>query len=73
MAEAEHEPSERGFYDRKQIRELTTLSTVTLWRMQRRGEFPKSHQLSRNRVGWPRQAVNDWLAERAAAGGGGAS
>ena len=67
MAEAEHEPSELGFYDRKQIRDLTTLSTVTLWRMQRRGEFPKSHQLSRNRVGWPVKAVNAWLTARSAA------
>ncbi len=58
---------EIGFYDKRQIRDLTTLSAVTIWRMERRGEFPKSKQLSRNRVGWPRAAVNEWLRERSVA------
>lgn len=60
------ESTDIGFYNRSQVRKLTTLSAVTIWRLQRRGEFPKSHQLSRNRVGWPVKAVNDWLTERAA-------
>ena len=62
-----HDDADPGFYNRRQVCVLTTLSTVTIWRMERRGEFPKSKQLSRNRVGWPRAAVNEWLRKRSVA------
>ena len=62
-------PPELGFYSRDQVIALTTLSHVTLWRRIAAGEFPRSVQLSPNRVGWPRQAVNDWLQKRSAGSG----
>lgn len=40
------------------------ISNTTLWRMERRGDFPKSVQLSPGRVGWREADVERWLAER---------
>lgn len=38
---------------------------MTLWRMAQRGEFPKTVQLSPNRVGYPAGEVDAWLQARA--------
>jgi prophage regulatory protein len=35
---------------------------VTLWRMEKRGEFPKHVQISTGRVGWLESEVNAWIA-----------
>ena len=48
-------------------RELTAmvgLSYPTVWRLMRRGEFPKPVPLSENRVGWIESEVAAWLASR---------
>jgi prophage regulatory protein len=54
-----------AFYSRRQVVERTTLSATTLWRMVRRGEFPAPVQLSAIRKGWPKEAVDGWIAARA--------
>lgn len=53
-----------GFYDRATVLELTTLKNTTLWRRIREGDFPKPVKLSPGRVGWPKQAVHDWIARK---------
>ena len=41
--------------------ERTGLSTTTLWRRERAGEFPKRRRLGPNSVGWMESEVNEWL------------
>lgn len=51
----------------REVRQLTGLSRVTRWRMERRGEFQRKVQLSQRAVGWPEAEVVEWLKERAEA------
>jgi len=53
----------------RQVREITGLSRVTRWRMERRGEFPKRVQLTPRCIGWAESEVLAWLRERAEARG----
>ena len=52
---------------KKGVIALTGLSATTLWRLTRRGEFPKPIRLSAGAVGWLDSEIQDWLAERVAA------
>ncbi len=51
----------------RQVRDLTGLSRVTLWRLEKKGQFPKRVQLTERCVGWRAQEIVDWLTERAEA------
>ena len=42
-------------------------SRTTIWRMCRRGEFPKPIRISPGRVGWLKSEVDAWKASCAAA------
>ena len=43
------------------------LSAATLWRLQKRGQFPRSISLTGNRaVGWHESDVMEWMANRPA-------
>lgn len=53
-----------AFYDRATVCRLTTLSSVTLWRHTRDGEFPAPIRISRGRVAWPAAQVDQWIAEK---------
>lgn len=44
---------------------ITGLSRSTLWRLERRGDFPKRMKLSVASVGWPEREVLDWVQRRA--------
>lgn len=46
------------------VRERTGLSRSTIWRLERRGEFPKHYRISPNVVAWAEEQVSDWIAER---------
>jgi len=46
------------------VTERTSLSRTTLWRLVRRGEFPKPVQVSPGRVAWSEASVNAWIAEK---------
>jgi prophage regulatory protein len=49
------------------VRELcarTGLSRTTLWRMERRGDFPSRRQLSPGTVGWMESEIEAWLVGR---------
>ncbi len=52
---------------KKVVVALTGLSATTLWRLTRRGEFPKPIRLSAGAVGWLDTEIMAWLAERVAA------
>ena len=40
------------------------LSRVTIWRMERRGEFPQRIVLSPGRVGWISDDIDEWIETR---------
>ena len=51
----------------KQVHDLTGLSRVTRWRLQRLGEFPRKVQLTSRCIGWLETEVIEWLKRRAEA------
>lgn len=48
----------------KQVTQITNLSRVTLWRMERAGKFPQRISISPNRVGWRDDDINNWIDSR---------
>lgn len=46
------------------VRERTGLSRSTIWRLERRGEFPKHHRIAPNVVAWVEEDVSDWIQLR---------
>ena len=49
------------------LHQTTGLSRSTVWRLERRGEFPKRCQLSPGTVGWLSSDVERWMKQRSAA------
>jgi prophage regulatory protein len=47
-----------------QVCELTGLSRMTIYRLERRGEFPSRRQISSNSVAWVDQDVLAWIEAR---------
>ena len=43
---------------------VTGLSRTTLWRLERRGDFPSRLRLGQNSCGWVAQEIQDWIASR---------
>ncbi len=52
------------FLTEKEVSKLSGLSRVTIWRMQREGEFPLRRQIGRRRVGWLKSEVEEWMRTR---------
>ena len=52
------------------VANMLSLSRPTLWRLVKRGAFPRPLRLSPRRIGWRRSTIEAWLAEREAAAGG---
>lgn len=50
------------------VRDRTGLSRSTIWRLERRGAFPKHKRLSTNAVGWLEQEIDQWVRSRLATG-----
>ncbi len=44
--------------------EVSGLSNVTRWRMEKRGEFPKRRQISPNRVAYLQSELFEWRDSR---------
>jgi prophage regulatory protein len=55
---------EIGFYNAKQVVEMTTFSRTTIWRAVRNGSFPRPVKLSAGRKGWPREVIHNWIKEK---------
>lgn len=43
---------------------MTGLSRVTLWRLERKGQFPARLQLSKNSIGWRKDEIENWIESR---------
>ena len=43
---------------------LVPISDATVWRMERRGEFPRRINVSPGRVAWRRSEIEQWLERR---------
>ena len=46
------------------VRQITSLSTSTLYAMMARGEFPRPLRLGKRAVGWREADLRDWLESR---------
>jgi prophage regulatory protein len=51
---------------RDDLKRLVPLSVTTIWRMERRGEFPRRISISEKRVAWRRSEIEAWLEKRVA-------
>ena len=47
---------------RAELLRTTRLSYTTIYRMMKRGEFPRQVQIGSRAVGWLRHEVDEWLA-----------
>lgn len=47
-----------------QVKALTGLSRMTIYRLEQRGEFSSRMQLGRNSVAWRDQDIENWIASR---------
>ena len=56
------------FLSIREVNEMTGLSNVTRWRMEKRSEFPKRRQISPNRVAYLESEVLDWMKSRPVSG-----
>ncbi|MDX2469735.1 MAG: AlpA family phage regulatory protein [SAR324 cluster bacterium] len=48
------------------LKSLTGLSRTTIWRLERKGVFPKRVQISARAVGWKLSEVQDWIKNQIA-------
>ena len=73
----QHGPSDHGahlqriaprFIRFSVVRDRTALSRSTIWRLERRGAFPKHRRISLNAVGWLEAEVDEWMLTRDSAG-----
>jgi prophage regulatory protein len=46
------------------VRDRTGLSRSTVWRLERKGAFPKHHRISPNTVGWLEHEIEEWIQTR---------
>lgn len=49
------------------VTRFTGLSRTTIWRLERKGEFPRRRQLTANAVGWREDEVRQWMEDLPAA------
>lgn len=59
-----HHNTERRILRRAEILARTGLSDVTIWRMERSGNFPKRVRLGGNSCGWFSDEYEAWLAQK---------
>lgn len=51
--------------NKEKVINMTSLSYPTIWRMMKKGTFPKSVSASNRRVAWLSKDIEQWLSERA--------
>jgi predicted DNA-binding transcriptional regulator AlpA len=51
-----------GLMRRREVLALVKVHPITLWRMERRGDFPMHVQITSKSIGWRRRDVMNWLA-----------
>ena len=55
----------------KKVKELTSLSSATIYRLVKNGEFPKQLKLAERSSGWLLEEINDWLESKSTLRNGG--
>ena len=55
----------------KRVTALTSLSSATIYRLIKNGEFPKQLKLAERSSGWLLEEINDWLESKSTLGNGG--
>jgi prophage regulatory protein len=45
----------------KEIKSITSLSTATIYRLMKRGKFPKQIKLSERAAGWLEHDINEYI------------
>jgi prophage regulatory protein len=55
----------------KKVIELTSLSSATIYRLVKNGEFPKQLKLAERSSGWLLEEINDWLESKSTLRNGG--
>lgn len=48
----------------QETKKKTNLSGVTIWRLERAGDFPKRVNITSSRVGWVEEEIDEWIASR---------
>ncbi|MEE9363072.1 MAG: AlpA family phage regulatory protein [Cellulophaga sp.] len=48
----------------KEVQDMTSLSRTTIWRLERKGEFPNRVALSSGSIGWRATEIEKWIRER---------
>ncbi len=48
----------------RDVANTTGLSRTTLWRLERRGDFPRRIRLSPNSTGWIESEIEEWIESR---------
>jgi prophage regulatory protein len=48
----------------KELRQRVGLSRTSIWRLERKGQFPRRRQLSDNAVAWLEDEVDQWVPAR---------
>jgi predicted DNA-binding transcriptional regulator AlpA len=54
--------SPEGLMRRREVLALVMVHPITLWRMERRGDFPRHVQITKKSIGWRRRDVMNWIA-----------
>ena len=53
------------------VKELTSLSSATIYRLVKNGKFPKQLKLAERSSGWLLKEINDWLESKSTLRNGG--
>ena len=48
----------------KELQELTGLSRTTIWRLERKGDFPQRVSLCQGSVGWRYSEILEWMSDK---------
>ncbi len=51
-----------------EVERLIGMSRSSIYRLESLGQFPPRVRISQRAVGWPRESVREWLANRPQAG-----
>jgi len=62
----DEEKKDRQILTLRQVEDLVGLKRVTLWRLERKRDFPKRLMLTERKVGWREKEVNEWIDKRTA-------
>jgi len=53
----------------RQVEDLTGLKRVTLWRLEKKSDFPRRLKLTDTKIGWRKNQVEAWIDEKTAKAG----